>query len=441
MQYFSSFLDRTKRLLRRNENSKTEKESKQESKQESTQQTRKILGIGNHYVAVMPPFKCQGESEYDYKKIGIITNNKRTVEKEYENNKVINAINNYDRYFIVSNENYCKCDTRNDTLEFSNNKWNEIIEIINGNVATKKNNKIIYRPRLNGVFVSNSDMLSRLNDLEMEINAKIESQPLLKLYDDASSDEKKRKNRKVIEYKENEFEKFLSNQFALTVDTTEKVYLYQLKMPYGGIDFLSYLDKNKSKRNIISILKLLINVFEGIKELIERKLIHQDIFGNILINNGKAKIIDFETLITFDELYEIYKINSNIINEMYEDVKRKQKQLPLELSEFIKTNNEIEDIEELDPKIFKLIIDNTKIKNDRIDMYFIGLLLKYINKNYLKLENTSSLSLSSRKTAGASARSEDSSKELQKKYLKICRDLLNCKSNIYEIISDINKLI
>ena len=396
--------------------------------------SRKILGIGNHYVAVMPPFKCPGETEYDSKNIGIITNNKRTVEKEYQNNKVINEIDNYDRYFIVSNEKYCKCDTRNDILEFSNNKWNEAIEIVSGNIATKKNNKIIYRPRLNGVFVSNNDMISRLNQLEIEINSKIESQPLLKLYDNATSEEKKSNKRKIIEYKEAEFEKFLSDQYALTVDTTERAYLYQLKMPYGGIDFLSYLDKNRSKINIISILNILINVFEGIKELIERRLIHQDIFGNILINNGKARIIDFETLIRFDELYDIYKINSNIFEEIYEDVK-KHKTLPPELSEFIKTNNKIEDIEELDPKIFRLIIDNTKIKDDRIDMYFIGLLLKYTNKNYLKLGSSSS------SASVSSSNSEDSGKNLQKKYLKICRNLLNCKSNIYEVINDINKLI
>jgi hypothetical protein len=407
----------------------------------SSNKKRKIIGIGNHYVAVSPPFLCQGETEYNENNIGIITNNQRIIKKEYQNNRIITSkIQNYNNYFIVSEENYCKCDLKNDKLEFSNNIWNESIELSSGNIATKKNNKIIFKPRLNGDFITFEKMLRILENLEKEINEKIKNNRQFKIYDDASSDEIKNMERKINQYKESEFNNFLSIQYPLIVYTTEQSYLYQLKMPYGGVDFLTYLDKNTSKINIKYILKLLINALEGIRELIDKRLIHQDIYGNILINNNKGKIIDFETLITFDELNNREKISVSVVEEMYKDVKKKRL-LPNELTEFIKMNETIEDVEEMDQNILNLIIKHTKIKNTHIDTYFIGLLLKYVNKKYLKMERSSSSSLTLRRTVSAGAGSEDSSRELQKKYLEICKDLIDCRSNIYEIIKKIKNII
>jgi len=82
--------------------------------------------------------------------------------------------------------------------------------------------------------------------------------------------------------------------------------LYQNIMPKGGINIMEYLRKNNLILSRLDLLKLLSNVFQGIKKLNKSGYIHQDIkYTNILIcpDSKKVRIIDFGLLMYKDNLF------------------------------------------------------------------------------------------------------------------------------------------
>jgi hypothetical protein len=82
-------------------------------------------------------------------------------------------------------------------------------------------------------------------------------------------------------------------------------YLYQLNMPYGGVTFKQYF--KYSKFNIYIILHSLINVFETLILLENKKMCHQDIKpDNILVKpTGESILIDYSLIIPFDKIYNV----------------------------------------------------------------------------------------------------------------------------------------
>ena len=82
--------------------------------------------------------------------------------------------------------------------------------------------------------------------------------------------------------------------------------LYQNIMINGGIDIKYYFKKNKLELSRIELLKILKNIFLGIKKLNHSGYIHQDLkYCNILIcqNTKNIRIIDFGLLMHKNNLY------------------------------------------------------------------------------------------------------------------------------------------
>lgn len=80
--------------------------------------------------------------------------------------------------------------------------------------------------------------------------------------------------------------------------------VWQLKMPYAGVDIDKALDEYKNRIAVKSFMKMMIPVFEGLVLLKEHRLVHQDIkLSNILVYKKKARIIDFSLMLPFKEIY------------------------------------------------------------------------------------------------------------------------------------------
>jgi len=85
-------------------------------------------------------------------------------------------------------------------------------------------------------------------------------------------------------------------------------YVPQLILPYGGEDLVNYLTSKKKTFPATHWIALLKNLLEGIKMLVENKVIHQDLYtGNILYNpaDDKLRLIDFGLSVDFDAIYDI----------------------------------------------------------------------------------------------------------------------------------------
>ena len=78
-----------------------------------------------------------------------------------------------------------------------------------------------------------------------------------------------------------------------------------LKMPYGGVEIINYLLKNKCSYK--EFLKIIINILNGIKLLNKNNLIHHDIKPNNILINKKAKLIDFGMTINCNNVYNFYE--------------------------------------------------------------------------------------------------------------------------------------
>jgi len=82
--------------------------------------------------------------------------------------------------------------------------------------------------------------------------------------------------------------------------------VYQLIYEDGGIDLDSFLNTKYSDFDAFEYFKKFINVFKGIKLLIDNKLSHSDIrLDNLLFNGQRIILIDFGLLCNFDNLLEI----------------------------------------------------------------------------------------------------------------------------------------
>lgn len=200
--------------------------------------------------------------------------------------------------------------------------------------------------------------------------------------------------------------------------------VWQLKMPYAGVDIDKALDEYKNRITVKSFTKMIIPLFEALILLKEHKLVHQDIkLENVLVNKKKALLIDFSLMIPFKEVYTL----SN-----YYRLKRKYRPFPPEYyltSLVMKYGNEINGIEpqsalkktiseKYDHHIEKIsyyfepfytseelhqhneykslltmILKNTDVMRkyaNKIDVYSVGTLIADLSKHHIKspLTNT-----------------------------------------------------
>jgi serine/threonine protein kinase len=81
-----------------------------------------------------------------------------------------------------------------------------------------------------------------------------------------------------------------------------------LKMPFAGISLLSYFRHNPL--NIKELMTLLLPVFKGLSKLSKAHYVHQDIkVDNIMLDSKLTRIIDFGSLIHFDDVFDKKKNN------------------------------------------------------------------------------------------------------------------------------------
>lgn len=82
--------------------------------------------------------------------------------------------------------------------------------------------------------------------------------------------------------------------------------VYQLIYEDGGIDLVNFFTTKYSDFDAFEYFKKFINLFKGIKLLIDNKLIHSDIrLDNLLFNGQRIILIDFGLLVNFDNILEI----------------------------------------------------------------------------------------------------------------------------------------
>jgi serine/threonine protein kinase len=315
-----------------------------------------VLGVGYTAAVVHPPYRCQIDEQIDTNMVAKISNNSKELNKEANKNKIIKSLKtdkDINNYFILSEDTVCKCITNNDILN-EGHKWNKhypLDDYYDSGIFIKKKPDEINNNKIFNQHVENG---GELVDLAITTNSRMIS-------------------------------------------------LYQLKMPHGGDGLLDYLDK-KTKISIKVILKLFLNLFEGISILISNNMIHQDInTNNILVDkNNVARFIDFEYLVSFGD---------EIVN----------------------------------PKILNKTKSNKRLTPDRYDIYQLGIIMKYINKKYLDVSSKysePSLSSTGRSSSSSSKRySAELSTSLIKGYDKLCKDILLSKLSIGEIIIQIKRLL
>lgn len=98
--------------------------------------------------------------------------------------------------------------------------------------------------------------------------------------------------------------------------------VWQLKMPYAGVNIDKALDEYKNRITVKSFMKMMTPVFEALVLLKDHNLVHQDIkLDNVLVNKKKALLIDFSLMLPFKEIYTM----SN-----YYRLKRKYRPFPPE---------------------------------------------------------------------------------------------------------------
>lgn len=200
--------------------------------------------------------------------------------------------------------------------------------------------------------------------------------------------------------------------------------VWQLKMPYAGIDIDKSLEKYKNKITVKSFMKMMIQVFEGLVLLKKNRMVHQDIkIPNVLVYNKKAKLIDFSLMLPFKEIYtvnnyyrlkrkyrpfppeyylvslvmryegELHQLNtSSHIRDVIDDKYKHHIEKISYYFEPFYTLEELYDHTEY-KTLLPLIMRNIETMNkytDKIDIYSVGILMAELSKNYVKdpLNNT-----------------------------------------------------
>lgn len=79
--------------------------------------------------------------------------------------------------------------------------------------------------------------------------------------------------------------------------------LYQIKMPYGGERFDTFVKQNQP--TLRQFCSYILDVLQGISQLQKKKVVHQDIkASNLLINvSGDVIIIDYSLMLPYKEVY------------------------------------------------------------------------------------------------------------------------------------------
>ena len=80
--------------------------------------------------------------------------------------------------------------------------------------------------------------------------------------------------------------------------------IWQLTMPYGGLDIEKTLIRYKNPISVKSFVKMITPLFESIILLKKNKIVHQDIkIDNVLVHKRKALLIDFSLMLPFSGIY------------------------------------------------------------------------------------------------------------------------------------------
>lgn len=125
--------------------------------------------------------------------------------------------------------------------------------------------------------------------------------------------------------------------------------VWQLVMPYGGIDIDYALEKRKNQITVKSLAKMILPIFEAVILLNNKREVHQDIkVENVLVYKSKAILIDFSLMLPYNKIYT----PSN-----YNKLKRKYKPYPPEYY--------------LASLMIKHAEDFKKFKSEEIKAYFI----------------------------------------------------------------------
>ena len=139
--------------------------------------------------------------------------------------------------------------------------------------------------------------------------------------------------------------------------------VWQLVMPYGGIDIDYALEKRKNKISVHSLAKMIMPIFEAVVLLNKKREVHQDIkVENVLVHKSKAILIDFSLMLPYSKIYTL----SN-----YNKLKRKYKPYPPEYylaSLMIKHVDEFKKLKSEEIKTY--IIDHYKAHLERIQSFF-----------------------------------------------------------------------
>lgn len=155
-------------------------------------------------------------------------------------------------------------------------------------------------------------------------------------------------------------DKFFSNSKRSTIP--DKV--WQIKMPYAGMDIDKALEKRKDGITIKAFAKMLIPLFEALVLLKNSKMVHQDIkISNVLAYDGKARLIDFSLMLPFKDIYT---------ENNYYRLKRKYRPFPPEyhLSSLVmKFESNLKEKQTIDT-VKKDIIKRYLLHMERIAHYF-----------------------------------------------------------------------
>lgn len=210
-----------------------------------------------------------------------------------------------------------------------------------------------------------------------------------------------------------------TDKYSLINDTDSDVEfpnkVWQLKMPYAGLDMHSYLEKYKNGVTVKSLMSTMIPLFESVILLKQHKLVHQDIKpDNVLIYKKKTVLIDYSLMLPFEDIYTmknysrlkshyryypfeyyltslVFKYNTNIsmkkddlvyyIMEKYRDYIIKKAH---HLHPYYTVDELLEHATEYD--LLSIIMKNPKNMKeyvDKIDIYSIGITIKELTR-YIK---------------------------------------------------------
>lgn len=211
------------------------------------------------------------------------------------------------------------------------------------------------------------------------------------------------------------------SEYKYYVDSTQTVIpkkVWQLTMPYAGIDIDKALEKYKSGIPVKSFVKMMLPLLEALVLLKSNRMVHQDIkIQNVLVYKKKARLIDFSLMLPFEKIYtmnnyyrlkrkyrpfppEYYlaslvfkyeneftgqKVLSVIKKDIVEKYKHHLEKIAYYFEPYYTTGELLEDTNynTLLPFMIKNM-NKMQVYADKIDIYSVGILLVELSITYVK---------------------------------------------------------